>query len=221
MKNIVLCIVFVLLGFGLMFLFLQRKMKTVVAPKAIIQEEKPSLSPTFSIEPPPSDSIKGIITSQSGHLLWSSRIATAPSELKNNTQIQQGEQLITQEKSTAIVSFPNVGTMTFSEKSDISFIQTLPIDLVVQQNHGTITYIVSGQIPLSIRMRSALLTTITGTIKISMTDGESVVLISTTDGTAQIGYNDKENISRVFTLRTGQVYEYNSDERTTINTKNK
>lgn len=221
MKYIILFIIFVFLGFGLMFVFFQSKPKTIVPSQTMVQEVKQAVAPTFSIDSPPSESLKGEITSQSGNLLWESRTATVPGELKNTRQIQQGEKLITLEKSTATVNFANIGSIIFSEKSDVSFIQTLPINLVVQQNRGTVEYTVNGNTPLSVRIRSALVTTVSGTIKITMTDGESTILISTPSGAAQIGYNDKDYISRVFTLREGQVYEYNSDERTTINTKNK
>jgi hypothetical protein len=133
----------------------------------------------------------------------------------------QGTRLITQEKSTAEVQFPPAITLHMSETSDISFIQTLPIDFVVQQKTGEITYEVSGHSPLSIRLRSALLTLRSGTVKVSLTNGDSIILISTIKGTATIGFNDIENVTQVFTLREGQVYEYNSDERTAINSKNK
>lgn len=75
----------------------------------------------------------------------------------------------------------------------------------------------SGEIPLSIRMRTALVTKESGTIEISITEDDPIILISTLNGTAKIGFNDTEGISQVFDLREGQIYEYNSDERTAMN----
>lgn len=176
---------------------------------------------TFSIEPPPSNSLKGMITAHTGDLLWESRIATDPVALGDNTRIQQGERLITQDKSNATVNFEKVGTLTFFEDTDVSFIQTLPVDFVVEQKKGTVEYILNGTTPLSIRMRSALITKESGTVKITMKDDDSIITISTVEGTAQIGFNDTDGVSQVFTLREDQIYEYNSDERTAINTNNK
>ena len=189
--------------------------------KPTIQNTKQKQTPTFSIESPPSESLKGLIASRSGTLFWESRIATAPSQLNDNVKIQQGERLITKDKSSATVNFDHVGSIVFLENADLSFIQTLPIDFVVEQKKGTIKYEVSGSTPLSIRIRNALITKTSGTIQITVTDDDSIISISTVQGTAQIGFNDLDYVSQVFTLREEQVYEYNSDERTAINTKNK
>jgi len=182
--------------------------------------EKQTPAPTFSTELPPSQSLKGLIASRSGQLLWQSRIATAPAELKDNVQIQQGERLITEDKSSVTVNFNQVCSMMLSENADLSFIQTLPVDLVVEQKKGKIEYAVNGNTPLSIRIRNALITKISGILEITITDNDPIISISTIQGTAQIGFNDLDYVSQVFTLRQGQVYEYNSDDRTAINAKN-
>lgn len=211
MKNIGLFIISLLIGIGMVFVGFQQK--------PIIQKQK-KIS-TFSIETPPSKSLKGSIISRSGTLFWESRIATAPSELKNNVQIQQGERLITKDKSSITVNFDHVCSIVFSENADLSFIQTLPVDFVVEQKKGTIKYVVNGNTPLSIRIRNALITKISGTIQITVTDDDPIISISVIQGTARIGFNDLDYVSQVFTLQEGQVYEYNNDERTAINTKNK
>lgn len=218
MKNITLFIICFLIGVGIMYGYSQTKTKTIPQIPVI---EKQTPIPTFSIESPPSESLKGSIASRSGELLWESRVATQPSELKDTIQIQQGERLITKGKSSVTLHFDHVGSLVFSENADVSFIQTLPIDFVVQQNKGTVQYTINGNTPVSIRIRNALITKLSGVIQIAMKDEESIISISTIQGTAQIGFNNLDYVSQVFTLREGQVYEYNSDERTAINTKSK
>jgi hypothetical protein len=183
--------------------------------------QKPNPTSSFSIESPPLESLKGSIASRSGTLLWESRIATEPSELKDNRELKQGEQLITQDKSNVTVNFNQVGEIFLAENTVLSFIQTRPIDFVVEQKKGVVTYTVNGSTPISVRIRNALITKTSGIMQITIREGDSVIVISTIKGTAQIGFNDLDLISRVFTLREGQIYEYNSDERTTINSKNK
>lgn len=216
MRNIGLFIIGLLVGAGFIFGYARL---TTQRPQNPLKTAK-SVS-TFSIDAAPSQSLKGSIVSRSGTLFWESRIATEPAPLNDNVQIQQGERLITQDKSNTSIRFDHVGSITLSENTDVSFIQTLPIDCVIEQKKGTVTYKKEGVIPLSIRIRSAIITNISGTVQITMTEGDSIILISTIQGTAQIGFNDLDFVSHVFTLREGQVYEYNSDERTTINTKNK
>jgi hypothetical protein len=218
MKDIRLFVISFLIGIGLVFGYSVFKTQNF-QQKPIIQKQKQTA--TFSIETPPSESLKGSIASRSGTLFWESRIATAPSELKDNVQIQQGERLITKDKSNLIVNFDHVCSIVFSENADLSFIQTLPIDFVVEQKKGTIKYVANGNAPLSIRIKNALITKISGMIQITVTDEDPIISISTVQGTAKIGFNDLDYNSQVFTLQEGQVYEYNNDERTAINTKNK
>jgi hypothetical protein len=221
MKGLRLFFVFFLFGIGLAFgYFLYSEPRLKQQPIQPITSKTNILS-TFSILLPPSESLKGSITSRNGTVLWESRISTSPSRLLDNVQIGQGERLITEEKSSATVNFDQVGLINLSENSDLSFVQTLPVDFVVEQKKGTVKYEVAGKIPLSIRIRNALITKETGIINVTMTDEDPVVLISTVQGTALIGFNDLDNVSRVFTLREGQIYEYNSDERTAINSENK
>lgn len=194
--------------------------KPNVLPKVTNIQQQTSSS-SFSIEPPPSESLKGTISSRSGTLLWESRIATEPSELTANVPIQQGEEYITGKKSSATFQFATIGSITLSENTDISFIQTMPIDFVVKQNNGNVNYTINETAPLSIRIRNALITKTSGIIQITIKSDDPIITISTIKGTAQIGFNDLENVSQVFTLREGQIYEYDSDNHTAINAKNK
>lgn len=218
MKNLVLLVISFLIGVGAVFAFsLINKQNNPPKQSA----DKKTSEPNFKIESPPSESLKGLIASRSGTLLWESRIATAPAEIGDNIQIQQGERLISEQNSKVTVNFDQAGFFELSENSDLAFIQTLPAELVVEQKKGKIRYTVNGKFPLSIKIRNALISKKSGVIEIALTEDDPAILISTIRKTAVIGFNDSDNISQLFNLREGQIYEYNSEERTTINVKNK
>ncbi len=188
-------------------------------PETVVKERRPTSS--FSIEPAPSESIKGTITDRRGELLWESRVATEPAALSDNVLIQQGERLVTKDNSSVRIDFPRLGSISLNENADLSFIQTLPVNFVVNQTKGFVEYKIAGDVPLSIRIRSAILTKDNGNIEVTVTEGDSLIRISPLTGTATIGFNDLEYVSRVFELREGETYEYDSDQRTAINIKNK
>lgn len=212
MKNFLIVIVGVALGLGLTALYLEYRSTEKPAKKTVSQPTS-----SFSIVTPPSESLGGKILSRSGKLSWESRTATAPAELSGTTKLSQGERIITDTGSNAVLEFDRFGKIILSGESDLAFPQTLPSDFVVNQRRGKIKYEMSGEIPLSIRMRTALVTKESGTIEISIAGDDPIILISTFNGTAKIGFNDTEGVSQVFDLREGQIYEYNSDERTAMN----
>lgn len=221
MKDIGLWIISFILGAGLVFGYSHlNKPKTIPVPSTSVKTTIIPV-PSFSIETPPSESLQGSISARLGRLFWESRTATEPAELTTDEKMKQGERLVTKSKSKATIQFETLTTITLSENSDISFVQTLPTDFVVEQKNGTIAYEINGTTPLSVRIRNALLTKNIGSLQIAMKDGDPIILISTIKGTADIGFNDANFVSQVFTLREGQVYEYNSDERTAINQNNK
>lgn len=188
-------------------------------PETVVKERRPTSS--FSIEPAPSESIKGTISDRRGELLWESRMATEPATLSDNVLIQQGERLVTKDSGSVQIDFPRLGSISLNENTDLSFIQTLPVNFVVNQTKGFVEYEIVGDVPLSIRIRSAILTKDNGNIEVTVTEGDSLIRISPLTGTATIGFNDLEYVSRVFELREGETYEYDSDQRTAINIKNK
>ena len=221
MKNVALGFVSFMVGAGIILGYSGVKKQNSSPPIPSPSQKQKSATPSFSIETPPSESIQGTISSRSGILSWESRVATMPSELTDSVPLQQGERLLTGDNSAATLQFDHVGSIQLSQNADLSFIQTLPVDFVVEQKKGSVKYIITGTTPLSIRVRNALVTKTDGEIEITIQEGDPIVLISTTQGTAQIGFNDLDFVSQVFTLREKQTYEYNSDERTAVNSMNK
>ena len=222
MKYLWLYIVGVVVGFVVTYIFYAYTNSSEPRSPAIKQPTAREEISTYSIVEPPTKSLKGEIASKSGSLLFESRLATIAGELKDTNIIQQGERLITETGGNATLKFDKVGSLELSEETEVSFIQTLPTNFVVEQKRGVVKYTVEGTIPISIRIRSAIITRSEGgLLQIEMTDGDPIILISTISGQAKIGFNDLDYVSQVFTLRSGEVYEYNSDGRTAINIENK
>lgn len=219
MKYVLFLVIGLVIGAGvMMYVVNQQQSKIYKSTNKQIDKKIISESyPPFSVEEAPKNSLQGTVSDTAGTFLYEPRGATEPAELSEITTIQQGERLITKEKGAATITYPTVGTVQMGENTDLSFIQTLPVNLALWHNNGTATYTVNGETPFSVRIRSALLTKKDGEMTVEMEDGDSIVVIKTTKGTATIGYNDPDNVTQVFELREGQTYKYNSDERTTIN----
>src|SRR3990167_10296524 len=98
MKDLVLFIISLVLGIGAVVGYSILKKKNIPQKQEI---NKKSQAANFSIDSPPSESLKGSIDSRSGTLLWESRIASSPAKLEDTIQIQQGERLLTEDKSSA------------------------------------------------------------------------------------------------------------------------
>lgn len=179
--------------------------------------QPPTSFPKFSIESPPSQALKGEIASSSGSLLWESRIATSPSKLDTKIDLQQGERLQTQASSSATINFAGKVIVEMGENSDIALVQTLPVDFVATHHNGSITYKAQAEVPISIIIRNALLTISKGSVLVEMESGVSTIAISPVGGDGDIGFNDTDIVSQVYTLVDGEIYEYDSDERTAIN----
>lgn len=223
MKYVLLALtgIAVLAGIYTAYTMYQVPAPTPVQTKSITVQHTPTPSFTpFQILTPPAQSMTGKITHYEGDILREDRVATEPSKLTGSMAIVQGERLITQENASATIVFGTDFSFNVDEKADLSFIQTLPVDFVVQQTSGTVDYKSESATPLSIRVRNALIAKPFGTIRITLTDGDSIVLLESLTGPTTIGFNDEEFITRVFDLREGEVYEYNSDEKTVINVKN-
>ncbi len=221
MKNILIFIIGLALGFfALKFYLLHYAVKD--SPKLLTGNAKPT--PTgFSIVNAPAKSLKGKISSWTGSILWEPRTATEPATLDSpdNIIIQQGERVLTATASGALVVFDNSVSLKIDEKTDISFVQTLPAEFVLEQKTGSVSYEIQGAIPLSIRLRNALITKQSGKIRISLRDNDPIISISQIEGPTKIGFNDRNRSTQIFTLREGEAYEYDSDKRTAINIKNK
>jgi hypothetical protein len=212
MKSAIVFIAFILVGLvagGILFGYYHFN-----AP----QKTKGGVSPVsyFSLSASPKNSLIGSITALSGTVNWQSRTATAPAVLKTVRTIQQGEELITGHTGTVSVSFPAVCTITEAADTDVSFIQTLPENIVIDQTNGTVQYSVYGKYPLGLRSLDLLVEMKRGAMSVSVDDSTSEVFIRIINGTATAAYEDATNYSNVISLRSGNqlVFDDNSLEAT-------
>lgn len=175
----------------------------------------PKPSP-FKIDNAPSDSLKGKITSFSGKVGWESRTATEPAELTSPVTIQQGEKIVTDKDGKASLEFNNTCKLEIDPETEINTIQTLPANIVFQQNSGSATYIKTGTFPVSIRILHLLVQQNEGILIISLDKHKQIITIEVVKGNINTAFNNLNNVSRIATINEGEKYIFNDNTRNGI-----
>lgn len=175
-----------------------------------------SVTTKFSFQNAPMNTLIGNISSMSGTVEWESRTATQPAILNAPRQIQQGEEIITQDSGRAVVRFVDVFSAAISSKTDLNFIQTLPADIVINQTRGTAEYTKTGNIPLSIRSFDLLININNGDTTITSDTKKRVITVSINSGSITVAYNDLQNISKVITVTEGKQFVFNNNARQAV-----
>lgn len=201
-------------GFILTVTFLNSRTKNtesvvIVTPKP---EAVNKITSAFSLENAPSESLSGQITTMTGEVDWTDRIATEASKISSPVTIQQGEELSTGLKSSLALEFTNICSVKFSQSTDIQIIQTLPVNIVFAQISGTGEYIKTGSDPVSVRALN-LLANINGDTVIAINQLKPVVTLTVKSGTVTAAYNDLKYISHEVTVSAGHTYTFNSGTR--------
>ena len=194
------------------FSFFKIKNNKDVVVFSPIAETTTQKTSSFSLENAPTESLKGKITTMEGEINWQGRIATEPAKLSSPVAIQQGEKLITGEKSNLSLVFPDACLVEFSEKTEVDVIQTLPANIVFSQISGTGEYIKMGSYPVSIRIVN-LLVEEDGDMVVFIDPEEPIVTLTIKSGKAIVAYNDSDFISREVALVDGQTFIFNYDTR--------
>ena len=166
----------------------------------------------FSLENAPTDALVGTIASMSGGIQWQSRTATVAATISAPITIQQGETVITGEKSTISVAFPAACSVFLSEKTKFDVIQTLPATIVFSQTSGTGMYTKTGSYPVSIRTTNSI-TENSGDITVLYSETKPTVTFTQTSGKSIIAYNDAQFLSHEVTIKSGQTFVFNYDTR--------
>lgn len=208
MKNLITFILFALIGIGATIIFIK------ALPQAAVRQpiKLPSFSQNqFSLENAPSESIKGKIATLSGDVKWQNRVATQAAQIVNPQVIQQGEELITGDDGLVSVEIPTAGQISISPKTDISFVQTLPQNVVFAQTKGKAEYLKTGSFPISIRSLSLLIQIESGDIIVSLSEATPIVTIEVKDGLITVAYNDSQNVSQVLKIESGKRFVFNND----------
>lgn len=202
----------VLAGF---YLYYKQKFGQVVStPLPTITEvtSQPTSTSNFSLENAPTESLKGNIPVMTGEVDWQDRVATEAAKISSPSAIQQGEKLITGEKSTLSLVFPSAVSVKFLEKTAIEMIQTLPANLVFSQTTGMAEYTKTGGYPVSVRTLN-LLTNITGDTIISINPDKPIITLTVKSGDVTVAYNDLKYLSHEVTITAGHTYTFNSGTR--------
>lgn len=165
----------------------------------------------FSIENAPKQSLTGKLTSISGKISWQSRAADQASPISFPIKLQQGEELETQDNGKGVIDFSGVGKITVFANTQVSIVQTLPVNFVVEQKSGLATYDKNGSVPLSIRALDLLINMGEGSCTVSVDKVSSNITISVASGSAKAAFNDTSNNTNIVTVKQGEKYLFNNN----------
>jgi len=165
----------------------------------------------FSLENAPSKSLRGEITSMKGELKWQSRLATESAELLEPITVQQGEKVVTGEKSSMSIDFGACNLDLFSG-TELEIIQTLPENILFHQISGDVDYVKTGDYPISVRV-DYLLIEANGDFSVSVNPDWPIVYVTMKSGSAVAAYNDLNFLSHEINITKGKTFTFNYDTR--------
>ncbi len=166
----------------------------------------------FSIKNPPDESLKGEVASLSGSVSWQGRTSDFATLINSPRQIEQGEEINTNNNGSAFVVFPKIGSFSLSSNTQISIIQTLPADFVANEIQGTASFQKNGNIPLSVVALDLLINVESGETNITVDKEGSRVDITVSSGSAALAFNDTNFNTNIVRIKKG--YEYIFDDNT-------
>jgi hypothetical protein len=175
---------------------------------------KLAITTKFSLSNAPEDSLKGQVASLSGSVNWLSRIAEKPVLVTPNQSIQQGEELGTGKNSSAIVTIQNTIAVMLSANSHVNFIQILPVNIVIAQDKGTVTYENAGSNALTVNTLDLITAINRSWAKISVDPVAKTVEVEVQKGSVTVGYEDLQNTSNVVTVDAGKQFVFDDTSRT-------
>lgn len=213
MKNLLLFILAILVGFLLMMFYPKpsnSQTQNLISPQSNFSYNQ------FSPNQPPTESLKGDLTFLSGSISWQSRIATQPAQIKLPQKIQQGEEVATGDDSSVTVEFDSIASVVLASNSTLTLNQTLPANLVFNQTQGMISYTKIGSLPISIRSLHLLTNLNQGQAVISVNLKTDVVTVAVKKGSVSLAFIDSKNITQVVSLTSERQFKFDSDNRQEI-----
>lgn len=217
MKQIVFYFLVCLLGgmSALVIYFLSYETRPGSVVSALPDEEITDgvFKTAFSIENAPQQSLKGTITAMQGDSWWESRVATEPARLIHPVTLQQGETLIASESGQITAIFPGFLELGLLAPAELAIVQTLPVNLVFQQQKGEVYYSATGKAPVAVRSLRLLTTLPIGKMQIFVDDEKQQIRLTVLEGSATVAYNDQDIVSQVVSVARGQSFIFASDER--------
>jgi hypothetical protein len=164
--------------------------------------------PTFSIENAPSESIKGLVTQMNGNVFWESRTATEASQIKSAITLQQGEEVQTGENGNVDIQFPKEVSIRIEPKTQIDFVQTLPINFVASIASGSAEFKKLSNVPVTIRTYH-LLTKVDGAMSVNVDETKEIIRIKVISGSITTAFNDRNLDSHVANFNSPREIIFN------------
>lgn len=159
----------------------------------------------FSLDQAPKNSLTVNIASTVGAVEWQSRVATTSSPLSETKTLQQGEAIMTKDTGKSTLQIPDCCTIILSPNTKLDLIQTLPINIVLSQEDGKVTYTQTGTHPVSINTLDLLIQPHAGTTIVTTNTIQQTVTMQVVSGTAKAVYTDTDNAIQMQTLTAGQT----------------
>lgn len=209
-KYLVLFVVFFVIGFSAI---LGYRLVTTRTNEPITNIINNIAKPGFSIKDAPSDSVRGTIKEMSGDIGWVSRIATEAAKITSPQTLQQGEEIQTGETGTLVAEFPNESSIKILPKTQVDFVQTLPVDFVASIASGSATFTKLSDGPVSIRAMHLLIRQNSGEVNIGVDTDNSLVNINILSGSIRVAYNDLNLNSQVVDFSSGKRITFNDTTR--------
>lgn len=206
MKRVLLFLIFFLIG---LVSFTAYSLLRKNPGKPVNNIVETVVTPPFSIENPPSESVKGTITGMSGEVLWQSRTASEASRITSPQAIQQGETIQTGDTGNLTVNFPNEAEIKALSQTQIDLVQTLPVNFVASIASGSAQFTKTGSAPITIRALHLLIKIVQGTLSLGVDEKNSLVNFSVINGSIQVAFNNLDLVSNVITFDQNQRHTFN------------
>lgn len=206
MKNISWFFIFLIIGifFGVL---------PIVSKKFLLKTHSQSMSHIFSeysLKNAPSDALSAHITALSGDVLFQSRISTESGLIRSPQAVQQGENVITKKSGNVTVEFPSFLTIHLFPNTELDFVQTLPLNIVIAQSKGRSTYAKSNSIPISIRSFDLLINQTTGVMTVIVNENTSTVTVTVGSGSVKLAYEDLQNNIQLVSLSSQEMFIFDN-----------
>ena len=167
---------------------------------------------SFKLEPP-SDSLRGKFINIDGKVKKLSRNEKDSKPASKSEEVLQGESLITENNSQAILEFSNTIKIKLFPETEINFVNLLPQSFLVQQKSGIAIYEQTENNNLSVRSLYSLVTLNSGKARIIVDDKNGNITVEISQGSGQIAFSDLENKTHVWKLEKSQKAVISDEKR--------
>ncbi len=202
MKNIILVIVFFIIGFASVWILQYIRHSRNAYSPITTTEQSPALSPTPFILNPPSQSVNATLTILHDKVMQLTRTVDSYQNATSGGQILTGESIATDENGIAVATVSGIVTTTLNPNAELAFANLFPEDLVLEQKSGKIQYdVVDTGRPASVRALHTLVSINSGTTIINVIDSDMSITVKT--GSAKFALVDNDNNTHVWNLTEG------------------